>query len=144
MAILIEKNIIINRPPEDVFAFISNYENDPKWRESAKEANYLTGGPQEIGSIVNYVALFMGQEVNSKTKITTYEPNKKVGFDIIEGMISGRAWREIKPVNGGTRLTSALEVELGGLFSFAGPLLKRRMQKQSEAELKNLKKLLEG
>ena len=65
MATLIEKNIIINRPPEDVFAFISNYENDPQWRQSAKEANYLTGGPQEIGSIVNYVAVFMGQEVNS-------------------------------------------------------------------------------
>lgn len=144
MATLIQKDIIINRPPEDVFAFISNYENDPQWRESAKEANYLTGGPQEIGSIVNYVAVFMGQEVNSKTKITTYLPNKKVGFDIIEGMISGRAWREVEAFNGGTKLTSALEVELGGLFRFAGPLLKRRMQKQSEAELKDLKQLLEG
>jgi hypothetical protein len=47
-------------------------------------------------------------------------------------------------VNGGTKFISALEVELGGLFRFAGPLLKRRMQKQSEAELKNLKALLEG
>ena len=41
----IEMSIVINRPVEEVFAFLSDFENNPKWQATSVEARKISEGP---------------------------------------------------------------------------------------------------
>jgi len=44
-----EECVVINRPAKEVFAFISNLENDPPWTKAA-EARRTSDGPIGVGT----------------------------------------------------------------------------------------------
>ena len=46
-----EINLVINRPVEEVFAFISNPENQPRWRATTLEMSRTSSEPLGVGSI---------------------------------------------------------------------------------------------
>ena len=43
-------NIEIDQPIEEVFAFLSDLENDPKWRREGVEAKRTSDGPIDVGT----------------------------------------------------------------------------------------------
>ena len=47
-----ELTIVINRPIEEVFGFLSNLENDIKWRSEWVETRNTSGGPLGVGATV--------------------------------------------------------------------------------------------
>lgn len=143
MAIEVEKSIVINRPVEEVFAFISNLENEHLW-SSASSAEYLEGGPGEVGSTARLVATFLGRDIESILKTTYYEFNHKMSFEVIEGMVTGNGWREVKVVGNATQVTQRMNLEFGSVFRAMKWVLKPTLQKQMEGDLKKLKALLEG
>ena len=46
----IEINLVINRPVEEVFAFVSNSENLPRWRSTSLEVKKTSEGAIGVGS----------------------------------------------------------------------------------------------
>jgi uncharacterized protein YndB with AHSA1/START domain len=45
----VEEEIVIDRPPEDVFAFVTTPENDREWISTAVERHRETEGPVTAG-----------------------------------------------------------------------------------------------
>ena len=58
--IRIEKSIIINRSVEEVWKFISNVENIPKWNRETRKGQVTSDGTIDIGSTVQYLRQFLG------------------------------------------------------------------------------------
>ncbi len=56
-------DIEIDRSADDVFAYISNFENNPLWQRGMKEARYITDPPLAEGSQYEQVAGFLGRPV---------------------------------------------------------------------------------
>ena len=46
----IEVSAVIDRPVEDVFAFMSNPENDPQWQSDTAETKITSQGPMGVGT----------------------------------------------------------------------------------------------
>jgi hypothetical protein len=71
-----EISTTIKRPVEDVFAMISNIENNPKWSSGVLEAKITSVGPIGMGTTGHVVGKFLGKRIESDSEITGFEPNR--------------------------------------------------------------------
>ena len=72
----IETSMVINRPIEEVFAFLTNPENDLVWRSGVLESEQTSDGPMGVGTTARSVEQFLGRRIESTVEFTAYEPNK--------------------------------------------------------------------
>ena len=136
---------VINRPISDVFAFVANFENNPKWEKNFQHVKLLQSTPTGVGTTYHCEMKLPGQSATSKFKITEFEPNKKIAF---EGEAAGPATPKgsylFEPVADGTRVTLLPKPEFRGFFRLLEPLMAGYIRKQNEEHLGNLKRLLEA
>lgn len=66
--------IDINRPIAEVFNFLSDFENIPKWNYYVLEVTKVSDGPIEIGTIYHQIRRTDEQDF----RITSLEPNQAV------------------------------------------------------------------
>ena len=142
--IRIEHSLAIDRPVEEVFAFVTNVENAPLWQAWAEEARVTSGGPPGVGTKYTYVCRILGHRISSAGKFTAYEPNKRYGWKVTSGPIAGEADYVFESFNGGTRVTVRGQAEPGGFFKLAEPIVGRMVKRLFEADAENLKDLLEA
>ena len=140
----VESSIVINRPPEEVFAFLSDKDNDPLWQSGVVEASKTSEGPWAVGSTGRNVNRFLGRQIESTWEITEYELNKKVSFKSTSGPMPYQGSWTLEPVENGTRYTVVFYAEIGGLFKLAEPLVLGMAKRQMETDLGNVKDLLEA
>lgn len=139
--IVVEAEVDIKRPPDDVFDYCSDHRHEPEWNPMMKHIEKLTDGP--IGAGTRYVAEFAKGppmimectrfERPATWSLTGESPALKACGD----------WR-VLPTADGARLVMRVEMELHGLLRLAGPLLRRREQPMFERDLINIKARLEG
>jgi uncharacterized protein YndB with AHSA1/START domain len=139
-----ERSITINRPVEEVFAFVTDVENFVRWNEQAGQAEQSSEGPVGLGARYRGTFDFMGRDMRWVSEITEYEPNRKAVQKISMGPTEMTMGWFLEPVQGGTRFTIRSEGPTGGLAKLAGSLMDRTMEKQMEHNLARLKALLEG
>ena len=141
----VEKSVVINQPLKKVFDFVSNTENEPLWRTEIQESKVTSEGKFGVGSTVSQTANFMGRQFEAVGEMTEYEPNQIIAWKIISGPFSGdgRTSFEAKGDNQ-TEVTSSTNFEVGGFFKLAEPLVARSARRQTEANLANLRDLLES
>jgi uncharacterized membrane protein len=141
----VEKSVVINQPIKRVFNFVSNAENEPMWRTEIQESKVTSEGTFGVGSIVSQTANFMGRQFEAVGEMTEYEPNQITAWKIISGPFSGdgRTSFEAKGDNQ-TEVTIRSNIEVGGFFKLAEPLVARSARRQTEANLANLKDILEA
>ena len=141
----VEVSTVINRPVADVFAFVANFENHPKWETDFQEVKQLTPTPGGVGTTYQCLLKFPGQTATSKFEITEYAVNQKITY---EGEAAGPAKPKgsflFESVAGGTKITSLPQPEFRGLFRLLEPMMAGYIRKNNVAHLSNLKRLLEA
>jgi uncharacterized protein YndB with AHSA1/START domain len=70
----------IERPIEEVFAFVANFENSPRWQSMVHESEKLSEGPIGPGARFREYAQAMGSKGWVTIEITEYEPNRRVDY----------------------------------------------------------------
>ena len=138
-----EASVVINRPPQEIFAYMTDVRSWPEWNMGILEAEQTSEGPMGVGTTLRGVSQFLGLRGEWTSEVTEYEPNRKWGQKIAQGPMSVEQSCTMEPVEGGTRLTWGGEGEYGGFFRLAEPILVRMFQRQLETILANLKDILE-
>jgi uncharacterized protein YndB with AHSA1/START domain len=139
-----EKIITINRPVEEVFAYVGNAGNGPKWQSALVEARRISDGPLGVGTEYSGVRKFMGRKMESVMHYTTYEPNKKVVFRSDSGSMPFVQTFLFEPVAGGTQITARLELQTSGLMNLAKPMIASGVKREVDENFGVLKDLLEN
>lgn len=140
----VEVQVDIQRSVEDVFAYITNFENNPKWQNGMVSCTFTTEPPLREGSRYTQVARFMGRTIESKFVVTKFIPNERVEFETTESTFPIQIVRSVKPINGGTRVTAIISGQPGGLMKLFSPLVKPMMRRSIEGDYARLKTLLES
>ncbi len=141
----IEKSTVINRPVEEVFAYVADVENEPQWISEVMEVRRTSDGPIGVGSTYDNVVHFLGRQIVDPHEVVQYEPNKKFTFKSHSGQISFEGTHAFEPTtNGATRFTFVASGETGTLFRLAEPIVNRMINRQWDANVANLKELLEA
>ena len=133
----------IRRPAGEVFAFIADGLNGPKWRPGITDIALVSGSG--LGAIYKQgVKGPGGRRVDADYRITTYEPNTRLAFEAIAGPVRPKGEYVLEQVDDGTRLSFALEAELAGIKKL---LMGGAVQKTMDTEVQateRLKSLLES
>jgi len=140
----IEISTVINRPVEEVFAVASNPETYRKWSPGLIEVKRISEGPIGVGTTWRLVREALGQRLEAALELTEYEPNRKFTLDSKARPFPGEARWSFDAVEGGTRVSVVVQAEPGGFFKLAEPLLASMVKRQFEADLANLKDLMEA
>lgn len=141
--IKVETSVVIACPPEEVFAYISNFENNPQWQSGMQEASFTSEGPLDVGSTYTQVAQFLGRRVESTFEVIEYQPNRMVKASSTSGSFPITFTRIVEPAGIGTKVTAVVEGDASGFFKLAEPVLARMVQRSVGADYANLKHKLE-
>jgi uncharacterized membrane protein len=140
----VEVSTSINRPIADVFAYVANFENHPKWETDFQEVKLLKSMPGGVGTTYQCVLKFPGQTATSKFEITEYAANQKIAF---VGEPAGPAIPKgsflFEPTGNETKITSLPRPEFRGFFKLLEPMMAGYIRKNNTTHLSNLKRLLE-
>jgi uncharacterized membrane protein len=142
--IKVEVSTVINRPIEEVFAFVSDNRNDVRWQDGLLEIHVTPDGPVGVGSQVVEVRKFMGRRIQSTGVITEYVPNQKAARKSLDGPADVQGYVACASVEGGTRVTQHMEMRSAGFFSVAEPLMAGGLRRTLEKNFGDLKDLLES
>ena len=135
----------MDRPAEDVFAYVSDHTNAPRWQRGLTEVHRATDGPIGVGTRHTLVRTFMGRRMEASNEFTQYEPNKLVGFKVTSDGATAQAWYVVEPQSADrARLTSRIEMQPSGLLRLAEPLISASLRREVKANLDDLKVLLEA
>jgi len=140
----VETSVVINRPLEEVFAFIADFENNPQWQAGMQEARQISEGPIDVGTTYNQLAKFLGRPVESTFEIIEYEPNQRIKGRSTSGSFPITFTRTVEPTPEGTKVSALIEGDASGFFRLAEPLLNRMVQRQVNGDYTKLKSLLES
>jgi uncharacterized protein YndB with AHSA1/START domain len=138
-----EHEVTIKRPPAEVFAFVADGLNAPKWRPGVLDISLASG--TGLGAVYKQgVKGPGGRRIDADYRITAIEPNRRLSFEAIAGPVRPTGQFVLDDVNGATRLKFALQAELGGIKKL---LMGGAVQKTMNAEVaatERLKQVLEA
>jgi uncharacterized protein YndB with AHSA1/START domain len=133
--------IEIRRPVDEVFEFLSEGENDRRWRDGVLDIRRKSGHGR--GAIYEQgVKGPFGRRVPADYEITSYEPDRRIGFRAIAGPVRPEGSYELTPADGGTRVTFTLRAEPRGLAKLMSPMVAKTMRSEV-AQLDRLRAVLE-
>ena len=140
----VETSIVIQRPIEEVFAFLSNRENNPKWVSELTEVSKTSDEAVGVGTRWREIRKFLNHRLEYEYEYVEYEPNRKITTRSKSGPFPLEFQSRFENVEGGTRIQSTIQGEPGGFFKLAEPLLMSIVKRQLETALANLKDLMEA
>ena len=140
----VEASVDINRPIEEVFAYVTDPTKAPEWSSLTLESRLEGGGPIGVGSRIRAIGKFLGRRVESTAEVTRYEAPTIFSMREISGPGHLEIERQLESVGKGTRYRSRLAGEAGGLFKLADPIVASLMKRAVETDLHTLKTLLEA
>lgn len=144
MANRLEASILINRPAEDIFAFLNAPENHPKFVPGMLEFKKTSPGPLGgVGATVRGVRQILGQRLELPYEITEYEAGNRLGMRGAMGPITFEDGYVLDREGNSTRVRFWLELTLTGLMRLARPFLVWQGKIHAGETLANLKSTLE-
>jgi uncharacterized protein YndB with AHSA1/START domain len=68
-------SVVIERAPDEVFAYLTDPERLPEWQASALEASQESPGPMSVGTRVREVRKFLGRRMETLLEVTGMSPD---------------------------------------------------------------------
>jgi uncharacterized protein YndB with AHSA1/START domain len=136
----------VARPPEQVFAYVTDPTRFVEWQQGVVSGHMDEGGPHAIGARCLTTRRIGFAERPVTSEITHIDPPRTWGLRGIDGPIRATVNVMVGPVEGGrrSRLTIDLDFEGHGIGRLLVPLVVRRgARKEMAANLQRLKERLE-
>lgn len=139
-----ENEITINRAPEDVYAFLADGLNNPKWRSGVQAISLKSGASGTVGSVYRQsLAGPGGRSIDGDYEITAAEPGRLLGFRVVAGPARPTGAYHLSQSPDGTRVRFTLDLQPKGLMKVLGPMVQRTMETEV-SQLAHLKAVLEA
>jgi uncharacterized protein YndB with AHSA1/START domain len=143
----IVSSIEISRPPQEVFAYVTDPSRLAEWQESLISSRPEGGGPPAVGSKAIMTRRVGRSERTMTMQLTNFSPPRSWGARGIDGPIRAIVNGTVEPLEGeaGSRATIELDFEGHGLGKLLVPLVVRRQaQRELPRNLRSLREQLES
>jgi hypothetical protein len=134
--------ITIERPLHEIFEFVSELENVPKWNYAIVETRKTSEGAVGVGTTYRQIRSIPTRSEETLL-VTDFEPDRRFEFEGSLGPLRGTLRYEFDEVDGATRLTNTAELEASGILALAAPIASGRIREAVAENLRTLKQLLE-
>lgn len=145
MNVDVETEIIIARPIADVAAYAGNPSNAPAWYDNIDTVEWMTPPPPQVGSVVEFVARFLGRTLRYSYELVEWEPGQRLVMRTQQGpfpMETTYTWS--MTANGSTRMKLRNSGEPAGFSKLMAPIMQSAMRRANRKDLAKLKAILES
>jgi uncharacterized protein YndB with AHSA1/START domain len=142
---MIKHSIEINRPAEEVFAYLDQVDRHHEWQGSLVSTTVETDGPMSVGTRVVERRNVPGGARDFPYEITEHDPPRKVSFRGTAGLIRPVGTYTVDPTGeSSSRMNSELDLKGHGIGKLFAILARRQLAKQVPVDHKKFKELLES
>ncbi len=138
-----ESNVFINRPVEQVFAFMSDPQNRSKWQSNLIKSEKITEGSTRTGTRLRELRRMGRREIEAQVEITDFEVNKRFATMTITTPHVTDSY-SFESENSGTKVHHLYTMATSGFMRLLEPLIARSVKSGINESLEKLKSLLEG
>ncbi|GAC1599037.1 MAG: hypothetical protein NVS3B6_07960 [Pseudarthrobacter sp.] len=137
-----EHEVLIPRDALDVYTFLVDGMNLPKWRTGTRSISLASGAARAKGAVYRQTVLGRsGWPVSADFEITEARPGAEVRYQVIAGQNRPAGGYYLSTEPDGTRVRFALECQPKGLLGLMNSGIQRAM-KAEVAQLERLKDVL--
>ncbi len=140
----VETSVVINKPPEEVFAYVADFSNFPNWQKGLDQIILTSEGPTGVGSTWRETRKVMGRRMETTAEITEWEENSRTAMRSTSGPMDFRMTLNYSAVDGGTRVSVVAEAKMGPFSLLFQPIFSRMLKGQLVGDFRNLKEVLES
>ena len=137
-------SIEIERPASEVFEFVSEFPNNPKWQRGQVACIWTSDPPLGVGSTYDQHARFLGKDLVNRFEVVELDPGSRVKLTSRGGTFPLTITRTVEPLGERRcRFTEAVEGDPSGVYRIAEPLLRVMVKRTIARDFPVLKSLLE-
>jgi hypothetical protein len=144
MAVDVTATGTIDRPRDEVAAYLRDPANDTEWIGGIRSARLLTPGPVAIGSQVERVATFLGRRVRYINQITELTADRLAMRSVRSPFPMRVTYGHRGAGDSTTEVSVRVEGGAGRFYALGGPLLVLAVRRSIARDLRNLKQVLEA
>ena len=136
-------DLYIEEKPEKVFAFISDFANNPQWQDGMVSCVFTSEPPLRVGSTYDQKAQFLGRDIISSFEVIAYEPGNMVKATTTQSSFPITFTRRVQAEGEGSRVNALIEGDAKGFFRLAQPLMRWMVNRSIQKDYRKLKTLME-
>jgi uncharacterized protein YndB with AHSA1/START domain len=144
---MIVESIEINRPPEEVFAYLDDLERHGEWQQDIVNSRRETPGPTGVGTRATDKRKVPGGPRDITYEVTEHDPPRRVAFRGVNGPVRPVGTATVEPLDEGSRSRVTLEFDLVGhglIGKLFAPMARRQAAKTIPRDQAALKQKLES
>ena len=143
MAVDVTATASIDRPRDQVAAYLRDPANDTKWIGGLRSARQLTPGQVTVGSQVERVAGFLGRRVQYVNEITELTADR-LAMRSVRSPFPMRVTYGHRDAGGAaTEVSVRVQGDAARFYAVVAPLLGLAVRRSITRDLRNLKRVLE-
>jgi carbon monoxide dehydrogenase subunit G len=139
----VQESIEIQRPPEDVYDFMTDVRNIVKCSGAITEVRDAPERPVVVGDSYTTVARVMGRTIETSHKVTAAQRPERLEMSGKSGSMNLRVEITFEPTDSGTLVTQVGDGEASGVLRFASSVIERTIRQQIRSDLEKLKAIME-
>ena len=140
----VENTVTIMRPAEEVFAYLADAENLPRWNYAIEQTRKITAGPVGVGTVYRQTRTIPSRS-QEEFEIVVFQPPGQLVLDGTFGPFRARTSYLLEPVAGGTGLTNRWQLEATSApLRLLAPVAIPRVKAAVAKNLRTLKQILEN
>lgn len=138
-------SIEIDRPAGEVFGYLADMENNPKWQNGQERCTWTSEPPLRLGSTYDQEARFLGKQIVSSFEVVEFEADRTIRIKTTGGTMPIDVTRTVSPSGEGSCSVSAIvRGDAPGVMRLLGPLMKVIVGRSVRQDYGRLKVLLES
>lgn len=142
--LVVNTNIVIHRPLEEVVNFSAAPDNAPLWYQNIDSAEWKIGRLLEVGNQIAFHAKFLGRNLAYTYEIKEFNPMKRLVMETANGPFPMKTiyeWEKDGPET--TKMSLINQGTPIGFSILAKPFMGFMMKRANNKDLQLLKKILE-
>ena len=140
----IEGELVIHRPVHEVFDFVADERNEPRYNPRIRRAEKLSPGPIGAGTRFRAEAVTLGRTTGMTIEYTTYERPRRLASSIHMSAADIAGTLRFDPLASGTQMGWSWVVRPRGLYRLLTPVIARVGRRQERENWGGLKRFLEA
>jgi len=146
MAGRFEGTAVVDRPIDQVFAFLADGTNDPKFSPRVLEIAKTTDGPVGVGTVFKSTVKDAGMKTNREFEITEFESPTRIRWaERAKNQVTApEGGYDLAPEGSGTRVTVHNVLEGHGIGKLIAPLALRSARKGADQFAQAIKAAVEA
>jgi hypothetical protein len=140
---LVEGNIVIGRSIEEVFDFVADERNEPRYNPQMTRADKITPGPIGIGTKFHSVMSGAGRGADMTIEFTEFDRPRRIAETTLMTNMNINGVLTFDPMPGATRMSWSWDLKPQGFYKLLGPFIRWMGNRQEQRNWSQLKTVME-